>query len=422
MTNQGHPVVNEEVDQTIQTLLDSSKVKKALAQAEKEQPERIDQQVVLAETEAPSLQEEKRRHVFINYLKEAGLKDVSIDAKGNVISRYKGSGGPVLVIAAHLDTVFPAGTDLKVTKEGPVYHGPGICDDAAGLASLLQVVRCITEQDIKTVGDIVFVGTVCEETYGGLQGSKALWNDPNDYDGMIAIDSASPTRLLRGGVGRTQWRITFKGPGGHGLAKFGKVGSAIHGIGRLIRNIDETQVPDDPKSTFNIGTIQGGKSVNAIAQEAEIGLEIRSYDQQELEKLTEKMLSLVDKAIDEETERWNLEDKGKLTATVEQIGDIPAGTIPDDSPVLQAAYASMQKLGIPLKQYSQATTDSAIPVAQGIPATTLGAGGEADFGHSLNEVWDSKEAFLGPQLTLLTTLSLVGVEGLTKPLLPKLDH
>ncbi len=419
MSTPSNPILSKEADETVQKLYEDPDVKRALEQAEVQQPERIKQQILLAETESPSLQEGKRRQVFMNLLKEAGIKEVSVDPKGNVIGRYRGNGGPVLVVAAHLDTVFPAGTNLKVTQLGSEYFGPGICDDAAGLASLLQVVRCLTDQNINTVGDIVFVGTVCEELYGGLVGSKALWSEPNDYDGMIAIDSASPTRILKGGLGRTQWRITFKGPGGHGFAKFGQVGSAIHGIGRLINKIDETRLPDEPKCTFNIGTVKGGRSANAIAQEAEIELEVRSCDSEELKKLTNKLLALVEESIKEETARWNLNDEGKLTATIEELGEIPAGTSPDDSPVLQAAYASMQKLGIPLKNYGYASTDSAIPLSKGYPATTLGAGGEADFGHSLKERWNSDKAYLGPQLTLLTCLALVGVQEVTEPLLPK---
>ena len=423
MADTNFPICTPECESVVKTLLANPTVAAAIKQAETEHEKRIAEQIELVETPAPPFKEEKRAAVFAKMLHEAGIEDVKQDALGNVIGRYKGTGaGPVLVVGAHLDTVFPEGTPIKVRKEGSVYYAPGISDDAAGLASLLQVVRAITTQKIETVGDIVFVGTLGEEGNGDLRGSKAIWNAPNDYDGMIAIDSASVNRLLRGGVGCKRYRITFEGPGGHSLHKFGIAGSAIHGICRLVYKIDNVVVPKEPRCTFNVGVIRGGTSVNAIAAQAEIELDIRSLEQHSLETFVASILPLVDEAVKEENEYWHLEEAGRISARIDQIGDRPAGTSPDDSPVIQASYGAMKALGIELRKYNHGATDQNVPLSRGIPATTLGAGGTEDFNHSVKEFWNAEKAYEGPQLTLLTTLTLVGVKGVTEPVLPKRNH
>lgn len=422
MTQNSSPVVTTPYSANLRILTESPVVQKALTQAQDEHQLRIDQQIMLTETSAAPFHEQARGKLFAQLLEQTGICPVEIDNVGNVIGRIKGSGGPVLVIGAHLDTVFPEDTPIKVRREGSTYYAPGISDDAAGLASLLQLARCLKTQGIETCGDIVIVGTVGEEGNGDLRGSKALWNRPNDYDGMLAIDSAAPTRLLKGGVGSKRFRITFEGPGGHSLHKFGIVGSAIHGICRLVNKIDSVKVPQEPRCTFNVGVIQGGTSVNAIAAKAEIELDIRSTDQASLENFVATILALVDEAVQEENTYWHLNESGKLTASVEKIGDRPAGVNPDDSPVLQAAYGAMQILDIPLVKYAFGATDQNVPLSRSIPATTLGAGGSEDFNHSVKESWCSDKAYLGPQLTLLTALTLVGVKDLTPALLPVIER
>jgi acetylornithine deacetylase/succinyl-diaminopimelate desuccinylase-like protein len=404
----------------VSDLLNNGSVKAAVNQAKAEQDVRVAQQIRITETPAAPFHEEARGRLIAELFSEAGLPDVRIDEVGNVIGRYKGTGcGPVLVVGAHLDTVFPEGTPIKVREENGVYYAPGISDDAAGLASVLQVIRSLVTNKVQTQGDIVFAATVGEEGNGDLRGSKHLWAQVNDYDGMIAVDSASPTRILKGGVGCKRYRIIFEGAGGHSLHKFGIVGNAIQGIARFIHKLDEIEVPAEPRCTFNVGTIKGGTSVNAIAERCELELDIRSYEQKALEAFTSRILPLVEESVEEENAYWNLPEEGKLRASIVQIGDRPAGVNPDDSPVIEASLAAMDILGIPLQKYTFGATDQNVPLAMGLPATTQGAGGAEDFNHSVKELWRSEGAYLGPQLTLLTAVALVGVAGGPDPMLSK---
>ena len=287
---------------------------------------------------------------------------------------------------------------------------------------MLQVIRCLNENNIETVGDIVFVGTLGEEGNGDLRGCKALFKEKNDYDGMIAIDSANVHRILRGAVGCKRFRIIFEGPGGHSLHKFGIVGSAIHGLSRAIVRVDELKVPTDPKCTFNFGVIKGGTNVNAIAARAEAELDIRSFNQPALEAFVKTVLETIEAACDEENMRWGLEGDGMVSLKIEQIGDRPAGMNADDASVIQAAYGSLLSLGISLDKYTLAATDQNVPLFYGLPATTLGAGGTEENNHALSERWNAKDAFQGPQVAFLTALTLVGMKGVSEPILEKVQH
>ena len=393
------PVCTEKTQDIIKTLRSNVQVEAALELAVKQQEKRIADQIILTETPDPPFHEEERAKVLLGMFKQYGLTDVKQDAIGNVIGRRKGTGnGPTLVVGAHIDTVFPAGTDCKVHRDGDVYSAPGISDDAAGLASMLQVIRCLNENNIETVGDIVFVGTLGEEGNGDLRGCKALFKEKNDYDGMI------------------------EGPGGHSLHKFGIVGSAIHGLSRAIVRVDELKVPTDPKCTFNFGVIKGGTSVNAIAARAEAELDIRSFNQPALEAFVKTVLETIEAACDEENMRWGLEGDGLVSLKIEQIGDRPAGMNADDASVIQAAYGSLLSLGISLDKYTLAATDQNVPLFYGLPATTLGAGGTEENNHALSERWNAKEAFQGPQVAFLTALTLVGMKGVSEPILEKVQH
>lgn len=416
MTHQ--PICSKEVANKIQIILNDQKIKQALDQAKEEQEQRISDQIKLTEVPSPPFHEDARAKVFAQMLAETGIEQVHQDEIGNVIGRLKGTGkGPVLVIGAHLDTVFPEGTNVKVHQEGSKYFAPGISDDDAGLASILQVARCLIKQNIKTVGDIVFVGTLGEEGNGDLRGCKALFAAPNDYDGMLAIDSANVHRLCRGGIGCKRYRVIFEGLGGHSLHKFGIVVSAIHGLARAITKVDDLVPPTTPKCTFNFGVIKGGTSINAIAARAEAELDIRSEDQNTLQTFVDKVLATIKEACEEENKRWAAEGENAVKVRFEQIGDRPAGVNPDDASVIQAGFGSMNALGISLDKYPFAATDQNVPLSYGLPATTLGAGGTEGNNHALGEWWDSTNAWQSPQLIILTALTLVGLAEKTEPVL-----
>ncbi|KRH99987.1 M20/M25/M40 family metallo-hydrolase [Curvibacter sp. PAE-UM] len=373
-------------------------------------------QIELTEIPAPPFKEMVRAQEYQKRLKALGLGDARIDAEGNVIAVRKGNGkGPVLVLSAHLDTVFPEGTDVKVKVKGNRYEAPGIYDDGRGLASLLSVLRALNQTGLKTVGDIIFVGTVGEEELGDLRGVKALFRDNKAIDGFISLDGLDIGRIVNQATGSRRFRIIYTGPGGHSFSAFG-LPSATHALGRAIAKISEVRTVEQPKTTFTVGTLKGGTSVNAIAAEAELGLDMRSNSAVELKKLEDQIMALARDAADDENKRWDKKDVIKVEFRL--VGDRPAGAGQLDSPMVQAARRAVATVGGEVKAITASSTDSNLPISLGIPAVTLGSGGVGGGSHGPGEWFSPINAWLGPQSTLLTVLSLVGVDGVTEPLLP----
>ncbi len=345
-----------------------------------------------------------------------GLKDASIDTEGNVIGLRKGSGGgrPKLVVSAHLDTVFPEGTDVTVKEKDGTILAPGIGDDSRGLAAMLSLLQAINTNAIATVADVMFVGTVGEEELGNLRGVKALFRDHTDIDGFISIDGLGITRVVNQATGSHRFEMIFRGPGGHSFQEFG-LPSAIHAMGRAIAKISDLQTPSNPKTTFTVGTVSGGTSVNAIAGEARMAVDMRSNSTDELLKLEERLLDLVKVAVVEENARWKTD---KLVVEIKLIGDRPAGIVAMDSPIVQAtqrAVAAITRGRHPT--FAGSSTDSNLAMSLGIPAVTIGGGGEGGNWHSRNEWYKPTDAWFGPQNALLTVLVLAGLDGVTKPAL-----
>jgi acetylornithine deacetylase/succinyl-diaminopimelate desuccinylase-like protein len=232
---------------------------------------------MLTEIEAPPFKEQRRAEAFLARLKALGLGSAAIDAEGNVVGVRKGSGnGPKLVITAHLDTVFPSGTDVKVKERDGRLHAPGISDDVRGLSVLLSWLKVLDDNQVQTVGDLVFVASVGEEELGNLRGIKRLFAEHRDIDGMVGLEPVADGGVLVLGTGSHRYEVTFKGPGGHSYAAFGEVPSAIHGMGRAIAKIADLKPPATPKTTFTVGTVGGGTSVNTIAPDARMAVDIRS--------------------------------------------------------------------------------------------------------------------------------------------------
>jgi acetylornithine deacetylase/succinyl-diaminopimelate desuccinylase-like protein len=412
------PPLLPQTERAVARLMAAPAVAAALAAAERDAAVTLGDQVALSEIESPPFHEEVRAADFARRLRELGLSDVRIDAEGNVIGVRPGSGGgPHLALAAHLDTVFAAGTDVKVRRDGERYLGPGISDNARGLAVLLQVLRTLDEQGFETIGDLLFVGTVGEEGNGDLRGCKALFATDNAIDGFIAVDGVAVTRILAHATGSRRYRVGYEGPGGHSYNAFGNP-SATHALGRAIAAISELRVPDEPRTTFTVGTVKGGTTVNSIAASAEMELDMRSDDGDGLARLEAEVLPLLEAAAAAENRRWNAPADKEVKLVLTPIGNRPAGRQAPESPVLQAARAAQAALGIPLQKYSAASTDHNVPVSLGIPATTLGGGGVEGNNHSLREWYEPTRGWQGPQLTLLTALALVGVVGVNEPLLP----
>src|SRR3954469_2053496 len=256
------------VEAATTAILANPKVMKALDDIKADDARALAEQKRITEIPAPPYKEKVRAEYYLKRFVELGFKDASIDAEGNVIALRKGSGGgPKLVVSAHLDTVFPEGTDVTVKEKDGIILAPGIGDDSRGLEALLSLIQAMNANQIATVGDVMFVGTVGEEELGNLRGVKALFRDHDDIDGFISIDGLGITRIVNQATGSHRYEMIFRGPGGHSFQEFG-LPSATHAMGRAIAKISDLQTPSDPKTTFTVGTVSGGTSVNAIAGEA----------------------------------------------------------------------------------------------------------------------------------------------------------
>jgi tripeptide aminopeptidase len=404
------------VETAYQAILGNPKVIKTLEDIKADDDTAFAEQKRITEIPAPPYKEKVRAEYFLKRMQELSFKDASIDTEGNVIALRKGTGGgrPKLVVSAHLDTVFPEGTDVSVKEKDGVILAPGIGDDSRGLAALLSLIKSINANDISTVGDVLFVGTVGEEELGNLRGVKALFRDHADIDGFISIDGLGISRVVNQATGSHRYEMIFKGPGGHSFQEFG-LPSAIHAMGRAIAKISDLQTPSDPKTTFTVGTVSGGTSVNAIASEARMAVDMRSNSTEELLKLETRLLDLVKAAVAEENARWNSD---KMTVEIRLIGDRPAGIVAMDSPIVQATQRAVTVITrAPRVTFAGSSTDSNLAMSQGIPAVTIGGGGEGGNWHSRNEWYRPVDAYFGPQNALLTILVLTGLDGVTKPAL-----
>jgi acetylornithine deacetylase/succinyl-diaminopimelate desuccinylase-like protein len=403
------------VETAYTAILGNPKVIKTLEDIKADDDRALAEQKRITEIPAPPYKEQVRAAYYLKRFQELGFKDASIDAEGNVIALRKGSGGgPKLVVSAHLDTVFPEGTDVTVKEKDGVILAPGIGDDSRGLAALLSLIQAMNANDIKTVGDVLFVGTVGEEELGNLRGVKALFRDHVDIDGFISIDGLGITRIVNLATGSHRYEMIFRGPGGHSFQEFG-LPSAIHAMGRAIAKISELQTPTEPKTTFTVGTVVGGTSVNAIAAEARMAVDMRSDSTEELLKLEARLLGLVKDAVREENARWNSD---KIAVEIKLIGDRPAGIVAMDSPIVQATQRAVAVVTrAPRVTFAGSSTDSNWAMSRGIPAVTIGGGGDGGNWHSRNEWYKPVDAYFGPQNALLTILVLTGLDGVTKPAL-----
>lgn len=410
MTN---PIIGDAALSRAEALAADPKVALALEDLRTGAPEAMALQVHLCEIPAPTFHEEVRAAEIVRLMKSLGLADVRIDDIGNVVGRRPGRGkGPVLALGAHMDTVFPAGTDTTVRREGTRYFGPGIGDNCAGLRALLEVLRVLEAQDIRTEGDLLFIGTVGEEGNGDTRGAKHLFSHAPIPDGFIAIDNTDVGRILHQAIGSHRWRCTITGPGGHSFGAFGDVPSAIHAMCLAGGRIAHLEVPKNPKTTFNIGTIKGGTSVNTIAPSCSVDIDIRSMENEPILAVEKAIKAAFEEAVCEEHAIWGITDPAKmLKVEFEQIGLRPAGSLPDDCSVIQAALAAQKTLGIALTNYGASSTDANVAMMMGLPSTCLSAGGVQKRTHTVEEYYDDVDAHLGPQLILLSALALVGLAG-----------
>lgn len=387
-----------------ETLASEPAIRSALDFIRVNEPEVLNEQTRLCEIAAPPFAERLRAEAYRAAFERLGLKNVRIDAVGNVIGERPGrAAGPRVVISAHLDTVFPEGTNVKTTRSGSTIAGPGISDDCRGLAVVLGVIRALNEARIETAGSVTFVGTVGEEGLGDLRGVKHLVGTElqGRIDRFVSIDGVGLS-ITHVGVGSRRYRIAFKGPGGHSFGDFG-IANPVHALGRAIARIATLEVPRDPKTTFSVGRIGGGTSVNSIAAEAWMEIDMRSADKASLTDVDRRVMEALDQALAEENGRWG--NKGRLTLEKKLVGDRPPGSTARSALIVRTALDVSRSLSLdsPLEEGS---TDANFPMSLGIQAITIDGGGSGQGSHSLSESFDSTESWKGTARALLLTVAL----------------
>ena len=396
------------------SVLQKPEVKKALDWIQANHDANIKKQIELSEIPAPTFAEGDRAAALVKEFQRIGLKDIETDQRKNVLGWRHGTSPRTIVVAAHLDTVFPAGTDVKVKKEGKRLVGPGIGDDGRGLAAMLAIAEAFQRADIKTKHTILFVANCCEEGLGDLLGIKYLLKESkykDQIDAFISIDGLDPARITNRALASKRYRITVRGPGGHSWVNFGRV-SPTHALGRIMAKFADTDVPSNPKTTFNIGKIGGGTSINAIAVEAWMEVDMRSESDAELEKLEQKLLAVARAGVTEENrfrEKAAQNKSGrvgdsKLTLDAKLLTVRYGGETPVNSPLVEASQWAARHFGLtPILEIG--STDANVPINLHKQGVTLGGGGTGGDFHALEEWYEPEGAWKGVQQVLLTVLS-----------------
>jgi acetylornithine deacetylase/succinyl-diaminopimelate desuccinylase-like protein len=372
----------------------------------------VDQQVSICEVAAPPFKEMQRSAEYRRRFEALGLQKVRTDAVGNVYGERPGSGrGPTIVVAGHLDTVFPESTDVRVRREGGRLVGRGITDNCRGLAVVLAVARAFQRVNPEHDARIVFVGNVGEEGPGNLRGVRHLFEQEmkGQVDYFIAVDGAGLGITSRA-VGSNRYRVMYKGPGGHSYGAFG-IPNPIHALGRAIAKISDIQVPAQPRTTFNVGIIGGGTSVNSIAFEATAEVDMRSESADALRRVDTRIRAALADALREENARWTgpRASQARIRLEVDTIGIRPTGGQSDTARIVRVAVEAGRALGFNAPT-GASSTDANLPISLGIPAISIDGGGRGQGAHSLNEWYeDGSNGWLGPQWAALIVARLAGM-------------
>ena len=397
----------------VQRVLMDAKVQAAQEFVAKDHDRFVREIIQITEVEAPPFKEAKRAKLFAEMLRQSGVSNVEIDAEGNVIGFRRGIGaGPLIAIAAHLDTVFPEGINVKVRREGTKLYAPGVGDDSRALAVLLQIVRAMDAAKIQTASDILFIADVGEEGPGDLRGMKYLFQKGSYKDKIKMFISLDPfgwgNDITTAGMGSKRFKIIFKGPGGHSFGSFGLV-SPAYALGNAIAKLSRMQVPQRPKTTFNVGVVGGGTSVNSIPFESWMEVDIRSETKEELNRAVENFTHLMQEAAEEEN-RARSTSQGKIEIDVKLIGDRPFGEVSENAAIVQTAEAVIRAFGM-TPTLGVSSTDANIPLSMGIPAITLESGGTGLRNHTLDEWIDVEKtpSVRGIHIDMGVLLSLAGI-------------
>jgi len=394
----------------IEKLTRRSEIKRAFEAIDALEQYTTTQHIELTEIPAPPFMEEVRAAAFADRLRAAGVDSVWIDAVGNVMGFIKGvEGSKTVALNAHLDTVFPEGTDVTVKKQNDTLYAPGIGDDTRGLAMLLTVSKALQEQNLNPSSNVLIVATVGEEGLGDLRGVKELFSERGPgIDSWIAIDGGAIGRVNNKALGSYRYKVTFDGPGGHSWGAFGlanphhALGSAMH---HFVKAAD-VYTKTGPRTSYNVGVIEGGTSINSVPFSSSMLIDIRSVEPYRLDEMEQLLNQAVQQALNEQNE---IRRRGEaLTVKVEKIGNRPSGELDPSLPLIQRAMAATSYFGA-TPELTRGSTDSNIPISLGIPAITIGRGGSGGNAHSLDEWWVNSDGQKAIQLAFLILLSEAGL-------------
>ncbi len=404
------PEVEESYIQEMEELAADPRIQEAFSIIEDLEEWTVQRTIEITEIPAPPFMEDERAEAYAQMIQEVGIDEVYRDEEGNVIGvRHGATGDRRIVVSGHLDTVFPEGTDVTVEVRGDTLFAPGVGDDSRGLAVVLTVLRAMNEAGVDTDAEIWFVGTVGEEGLGDLRGVKHLFRDGGpEIDAFISVDGGGMSNVVNQALGSRRYRVTFEGPGGHSWGAFG-LGNPAHTLGRAILRFDEAAaefVATGPRTSYNVGRIGGGTSVNSIPYEAWMEVDMRSIDHERLLEIDALFNEVMDEALQEYlAAEW---DGEPVTLDLDMVGDRPSGEIPQTDPFVQRAMASVAFFGEE-PSLGRSSTDSNVPISLGIPSVTVGRGGAGGGTHSLDEWWANEDQHLAIQRTLLLVVAEAGL-------------
>ena len=407
------PAANSSADRVVQKVRALPGFKAAVATLDREHARIVDDTITLTEIPAPPFKEERRAKAYMELLKAHGLTDVEMDAEGNVMGLRRGTGAagqPLVVLAAHLDTVFPESVPIKVRREGTKLFAPGVGDDTHSLAVLLGYIRALDAGKVRTKRDILFVGNVGEEGPGDLRGVRHIFTKGKYKDriaSFFSMDGTAADRVTGGAVGSRRYRVTFKGPGGHSYGAFGIV-NPMGAMAKAVSDFNALAVPAKPRTTYAASVVGGGTSVNSIPDAIWLEVDMRSEGKAELADLDGKFLKIVETAVAAENAARSTR-VGAVTADVKLIGDRPTGATREDAEILLTTAAAVRAAGYtPI--LGAGSTDSNMPISLGIPAVTIGSGGTGGRAHAVDEWIDvaKPESLKGMQVGLAAVLAMAG--------------
>jgi len=398
-----------------ESIVDRPDVHQALDYLKSHHEANVAEQIKISEIPASPFEEKERGKFLAAEFKRIGLADVETDGIGNVLGWYRGDSDRTIVMAAHLDTVFPPGTDFTVHKKGTRLNGTGIQDDSRGLAVILDLAAALELAKIKTHHTILFVANVGEEGIGNLRGTKYLFNEgkyKDKLDAFVSIDADGDRVIANREIGSRRYKVTITGPGGHSWANFGRPNPA-NALGRIVAKLADLDVPSNPdtdRTSYNVGRIGGGTSVNSIPFEVWFEFDMRSVSEAEVIKLEAKFLAIVKAGVAEENafaaaHGKGIFAKGNLEVNAQMIGLRHAVAGPANAHLVEAAQRAIRDLGFGDPVLAPSSTDSNAVASLGKPAITLGGGGVAANAHSLQEWFDPTDAYKGTQAALVTLLN-----------------